>query len=88
VAVDGGRLTDRAYTPALYREGKMAIIEEVIGQRPVLVAGDAITDYEMLCGSAGLSLVIERGDELLRREGSGRGWLMQPQEQLTVREME
>ncbi len=87
VAVEEGRLTDKTRIPALYREGKMAIIEEVIGKTPVLVAGDAVTDYEMLCGAGELALVIDRGDELLRKEGRKRGWLMQPQQQLTAREL-
>lgn len=34
--------------PVTFREGKAEIITRLIGARPVLVAGDADTDYEML----------------------------------------
>jgi phosphoserine phosphatase len=34
--------------PVTYRNGKVKIINEYIGATPVLVAGDAITDFEML----------------------------------------
>jgi phosphoserine phosphatase len=51
-----GKLTtqrpDEARYPTAYREGKVALIQKVLGSAPVLVAGDASTDYEMLTGFA------------------------------------
>lgn len=47
-----GKLTaaryDEAHFPTAYREGKVALIRQILGKAPVLVAGDASTDYEML----------------------------------------
>ncbi len=34
--------------PVTYREGKVKIIREFIDATPVIIAGDAVTDYEML----------------------------------------
>lgn len=88
VAVDdGGVLTDRLDGPALYREGKVEVVEEKIGRPPALVVGDAVTDYEMLCQATEQAVVIDRGDELLRREGARRGWAMQPQHELSAGEV-
>lgn len=83
VAVEGSTLTSTICRPVLFREGKLEVIDRVIGRRPAFVAGDAITDYEMLCAAEELALVIDRGDELLRREGRRRDWAVQPQAQLT-----
>lgn len=47
--------------PATYREGKTEVIRRFIDGRPVLVAGDADTDYEMLTlPGVGLRLLINR----------------------------
>jgi phosphoserine phosphatase len=49
--------------PITYRQGKVDAIWRYFGRAPVLVAGDATTDYEMLTGFAGLELrlLIHRG---------------------------
>ncbi len=88
VDVEDGRLTARTGRPVLFREGKCEIIEEVVGRVPDLVFGDAVTDYEMLCAARRLAVVIDRGDELLRREAKRRGWAIQPQNELTSYECE
>ncbi|MCL1979892.1 MAG: hypothetical protein FWG62_02315, partial [Proteobacteria bacterium] len=41
-------ISDPLDYPVTYREGKTEIIRRWIDARPVLVAGDADTDYEML----------------------------------------
>lgn len=84
VEVKKGRLTSKPEHPVLFREGKVEAIEKFIGKRPALVAGDTITDYEMLCMADKVSLVIDRGHKLLRSEGAKRGWAMQPQVELTA----
>lgn len=83
VHVEEGRLTDRTREPALYREGKTAVIAREIGTIPDLVVGDAMTDFEMLAQAREISLLIDRGQEKLRREAQQRGWAVQPQEELT-----
>lgn len=84
VEVADGRLSATTQRPVLFREGKVKAIEEVIGRQPALVFGDAVTDYEMLCQARELAVVIDRGDEMLRREGRRRGWAFQRQSQLTL----
>ncbi len=88
VTVDGEILSAETDKPALFREGKVEIIERVIGRRPAFVAGDSVTDYEMLCHAEELGLVIDCGDELLRKEAKSRGWAVQPQAMLTGAEPE
>lgn len=83
VTVEQGRLTATTDPPVLYREGKVAAIDEAIGRRPAVVFGDSVTDFEMLCEAEYLAVVVDCGDELLRREGPARGWAFQPQEALT-----
>ncbi len=84
VEIENGVLTGKTCTPVLFREGKVAIIDEVIGKRPMLVAGDSVTDYEMLCEAQELALVIDSGSTLLRSEGKKRGWAIQPQSELSA----
>ena len=84
VAVEDGVLTAELHEPALYREGKVAAIQREIGKCPAMVFGDAVTDYEMLCEASRLAVVIDRGDEMLTREGRKRGWAFQPQAKMQV----
>ena len=88
VGVVDGELTDETESPVLFREGKVEAIDRRIGTRPDLVVGDAVTDYEMLCCAQKLAVVVDRGDEMLRREADDRGWAMQPQEELTPETVE
>ena len=51
VQLEGGnRLSTNLPTgyPVTYREGKAKVIRELIDATPVIIAGDAVTDYEML----------------------------------------
>jgi phosphoserine phosphatase len=51
VGLDGaGRLTtaDPEKYPVTYRQGKVEVIERFVKRTPILVAGDADTDYDML----------------------------------------
>ncbi|MBF2052806.1 MAG: HAD-IB family phosphatase [Candidatus Sericytochromatia bacterium] len=80
LALSGDRLSDRLIEPMTYREGKVAAIDQYIGQRPVLVAGDSLGDFEMLSVSTALQLLINPKDSgppaenivSLARE---RGWV-------------
>ena len=58
-----GRLTtaDPEDYPVTYRQGKVAIIERFVKRTPLLIAGDADTDYEMLTlAGVPLRLLINR----------------------------
>ena len=88
VEVDGERLTATTRPPALFREGKVEIIEREIGRRPAFVAGDSVTDYEMLCRASELALVVDCGDQKLRHEARQRGWAVQPRDDLSLDEVD
>lgn len=65
LAVDSaGLITETVVPPVTYRQGKVDAILKYIGQQPILVSGDSMTDYEMLVYAKQLRLVInpaERG---------------------------
>lgn len=82
VEVEDGTLTDRLMPPALFRQGKVEIIEREIGCRPQIVFGDSDTDFEMLCQATDLAVVIDHGHPMLLEEGARRGWAFQPQADL------
>ena len=63
VVVESGVLTDKIADPITYRQGKVDAIREFIGQDPVLVAGDSMTDYEMLKIAKEIALVINPIDK-------------------------
>ena len=50
VQLDGNTLTKKLASnyPITYRTGKVAVINEIICATPIMIAGDAVTDYEML----------------------------------------
>jgi phosphoserine phosphatase len=81
--VINGLLTSELEAPITYREGKLqALVQR--GLQPRLVAGDSMTDYEML-RAAPTALVIDRGriDRALMTPPTT--WLVQPVNMLTLR---
>jgi phosphoserine phosphatase len=58
--------------PVTVGPGKVAAIDRLIGRRPCLAAGDSGSDWEMLCASTGLALVIDHGDPDMRRRVADR----------------
>lgn len=83
--VKDGVITSELDGDAVATWGKVKAIQRYIHptQRPVLVAGDNITDLPMLDYSADTRLVIDRGVVALRetaeaRRASGEAWLIQP----------
>lgn len=56
--VADGLITPHIIPPMTYRQGKVDAIVKYIGQQPVLVSGDSLTDYEMLKYASRLQLVI------------------------------
>ena len=75
--VKDGVLVSLAQT-VTYREGKVEAIKELIGKKPVFVAGDSYTDWEMLAYCDGVSLLLDRGKQDLVEYGKEHGWLIQP----------
>ncbi len=54
--------------PITYRKGKRLVLENLVSGTPVLVAGDAETDYEMLTMTFPVRLIIDHGRTGLIRE--------------------
>lgn len=80
-----GIITGELDGEAVATWGKVSAIQRYIHptRRPVLVAGDNITDLPMLEYSADTRLVIDRGVQALRdvaeaRRAQGERWLVQP----------
>jgi len=69
--------------PVVYRQGKVDIIRQEVGQRPALAFGDTTTDFEMLADASELAVLIDRGNPSVRAEAQARGWTLQPQTALT-----
>lgn len=57
---DEGVMTGAVLAPITYRQGKVAAIRRSIKRRPLIVFGDAWTDFEMLT-TAELGVLIDRG---------------------------
>lgn len=76
------QITANLIPPMTFRQGKVEAIEKYIGQQPVLVSGDSITDYEMLRYASRLQLVINPKDknapeENIFRLATQHGWPIQ-----------
>lgn len=72
-----GRVTGDLLTPVTYRQGKVDAINKFIGRRPLLVFGDAWTDWEML-EWAEHGVLIDRGKADLNKVAVEAGVLIQP----------
>lgn len=72
LAVKKGLITDEVIAPVTYRQGKVTAIDTYIGQQPVLVAGDSMTDYEMLKYARRLALVINPKNKGIDAENIAR----------------
>lgn len=83
VFVEYGVLTDEIVAPALFREGKVEAIRRDIGVEPALVFGDSDTDYDMMA-TAELGVVIDHGNVQMRVGAEKHGWVIQPQDELTL----
>ena len=80
--VKDARLTEQIIQPITFRAGKVAAIKKYIGQQPVLVAGDSMTDYEMLQYASGLRILINPRDKgvdnaNIYKLATKQGWLIQ-----------
>ena len=80
LAEERGVLQPRLDGPNTYRQGKVDAIDLRIGRRPVLAAGDAETDIEML-DAARHGLFLARSEnpvDPMRQTAAARGWWIQP----------
>ncbi|HEY9840869.1 MAG: HAD family hydrolase [Candidatus Sericytochromatia bacterium] len=77
-----GLATPHVIPPMTFRQGKVEAITKYIGKTPVLVAGDSITDFEMLKIASRLQLVINPKDknapeDNIFYQATQRGWPIQ-----------
>ena len=80
-AVRDGTLTSEVLPPITFREGKVEAIERGAGRMPLLAIGDTYTDFEMLDAAhreGGVAILLDRGDETVRRHAERSGWFVQP----------
>lgn len=84
VTVRDGVLQAELVGAPLFREGKVAAIERVIGVRPAVVFGDSETDLSMMEWAESLAVLIERGDPVMRAAASRLDWAVQPQNALVL----
>ena len=75
--VKNGLLTDQIIQPLTYRAGKVEAIKKYIKRVPVLAAGDAFTDLEMLDYASDVKILMDRGKKDLWDYGVKHGWLLQ-----------
>jgi phosphoserine phosphatase len=76
--VEKDKLTGAILLPVPIRGGKAAIVSSDIGRSPALVVGVGNDDQELLLQGEGLRIILDRGDEELRRLAAEKGWLTQP----------
>lgn len=82
---EDGTFTQDVVVPPSFRHGKVAQIRHHIHptRQPLLAIGDAMTDFEMLTYASKLALVLDHGNETLRRHALERGWPIQDQKELS-----
>ncbi len=78
LVTQSGCYTDKAVEPYPIGEGKLEVFLDTVGRSPVLAIGDSMNDFDLLENCEGLSIVIQRGDELLEEKAEDFGWMLQP----------
>ncbi|MEQ1564967.1 MAG: haloacid dehalogenase-like hydrolase [Myxococcota bacterium] len=76
-----GRYRAEIVEPIPFRQGKLELLRRAIGRDPTFAAGDSRSDAWMM-RAARHALLLDRGDEALRREMTDAGALIQPAEQI------
>lgn len=77
-----GRITRRRDGPTTWHDGKVAAFEARHGRAPDVVVGDSVSDAPLMRTATRLAVLIDRGDEALRREAIDRDWVVVSREQL------
>lgn len=84
VEVEDGVLTSELVSPALFRDGKVSVIEREIGVRPAIVFGDSETDLSMMEWASSLAVLIDHGDPITLEAAARLNWAVQPQGELEL----
>ncbi|MBI5622523.1 MAG: haloacid dehalogenase-like hydrolase [Elusimicrobia bacterium] len=71
-------LSDEVEPPFPFRSGKLEAVLSAGGRPPAVVVARGADDAALLSYGEGLRLLIDDGDQSLRRVGMDRGWLIQP----------
>ncbi|MBI5884134.1 MAG: hypothetical protein HZB91_13650 [Elusimicrobia bacterium] len=71
-------LSDEVEHPFPFRSGKVEAVMTAAGKSPVFVVARDAEDTALLSFGEGLRLLVDGGDETLRRVGVDRGWVIQP----------
>ncbi len=77
-----GRYQRSALLRIPWRHGKVEALERLLGRRPDLAIGDSPDDEPMLA-HAHRALLLDHGDSALAARARERGWLVQPERELT-----
>lgn len=72
--VEDGRVSLRRCEPVVMREGKVQALQARRDERPVWVMGDTWSDAALLGYASELAVLLDRGDESLRRHATESGW--------------
>jgi hypothetical protein len=72
------RLTGQVGAAAPIRTGKLELVLGVLGRAPELAVAAKPEDEALLAYGEGLRLVLDRGDERLRKVGEEKQWVFQP----------
>jgi len=64
--------------PVTVGEGKAAAVALKIGRPPLLVVGGSADDMGLLDFGRGLRVVIDHGDQTIKKAAQKQGWLIQP----------
>lgn len=72
------RLTGQVGGAAPIRTGKLELVLGVLGRAPELALAAKPEDEALLAYGEGLRLVLDKGNERLRKVGAEKGWLFQP----------
>jgi phosphoserine phosphatase len=71
-------MSDEVEHPFPFRSGKVEAVIAAVGKAPAVVVARDAEDTALLSFGEGLRLLIDGGDETLRRVGVDRGWVIQP----------
>jgi hypothetical protein len=72
------RITSKIEEPVPTRGGKIDAMVSRLGRPPVFAVGAGYDDKDILDYTAGLRLVLDRGDKRMAEVARKRGWLVQP----------
>ncbi|MBI4678859.1 MAG: haloacid dehalogenase-like hydrolase [Elusimicrobia bacterium] len=78
VSTSTSLMTDEIEPPFPFRSGKVEAVSSIVGKPPAIAVAGQAEDAPLLSYGEGLRLLMDSGDESLRRVAVDRGWLIQP----------